>query len=139
MCARRRGESPPSCAALVELEQMSERLDRRVERLQLLRLELPQARGQPGGALGLDRAQHLVARRRKREPDPTLVAFDRSPLDEAGLLQFGDELGHAWDGHPLDRSQLAHADSGPQLDLDEQADMASGDAERVDFPPELAV
>src|SRR6187397_3043032 len=105
MCARRRGESPPSCAALVELEQMSERLDRRVERLELLRLELPQACGQPGGSLGLDRAQHLVARLCERKPDPALVALDRSSLDEAGFLQPGDELGHSWDGHPLDRRQ----------------------------------
>ena len=135
---RRRGGWPPSSGAL-RFEQVDERLDRGVDRLQLLRLELAQTRGEPGRPLRLHGPKDLVAPGREGEADPALVALDRGSLDEAGLLQARDELRHARNGHPLERRELAHPDSRPVLDLDEEADLASGHAERVDLTPQLAV
>src|SRR5262249_19736384 len=68
-----------------------------------------------------------------------VIPLDRRPLDKAGVLELRDELGHARNRHPFDRGQLAHADPRPRLDLDEEPDLASGDAERVDLAPQLAV
>ena len=76
-----------------------------------------------------------MAGRGEREPDAALVAFDRRPLNEPCIFEPCDELGHAGDGHPLERCQLPHADAGPVLDLDEQAYLGACHAEGVDLPP----
>src|SRR5580765_5803811 len=139
MCALRRGESQPSSALSLELEQMSKRLDGRIDRLELLGIELAQACCEPGGPLRLDRSEHLVSGRRQGEADAALVACDRGTLDESRLLEPRDELGHAGDGHPLDRGELSHADSGARLDLHEQPDLAACDAQGMDLAPQLPV
>src|SRR4051812_7790079 len=118
---------------------MGKRLDRGVDRLELLRVELPQARRQPRSALGLDRAEHLVPGGSKGKPHAALVTLDRGALHEACLLQPCDELRHTGDGHPLERGELAHADARPVLDLDEEPHLPAGHAEGMDLPPQLAV
>jgi hypothetical protein len=135
---RRHGGSPRSRRSLC-FEQVHQRLDRGVDRLELLRVELAQPCGEPGRPLRLDGAKDLVTRNGEGEADAALVALDRRALHEPGFLQARDELRHARNGHPLERRELAHPDSRPVLDLDEEADLASGHAERVDLTPQLAV
>ena len=120
-------------------EQVCERLDRRVDRLELLGVEVAQARREPGRPLRLDRAEDLLACGRERQADAALVSLDGRPLDEACLFEAGDELGHAGNRHPLERGQLADPDPGVALDLDEERDLAAGHAQRVDLAPELPV
>ena len=76
---------------------------------------------------------------RQREPNAALIAFDRRAADEPCFLEPGDELRHPGHGHPLESGELAHPDSGMELDLNEERDLAAGDPERVDLPPELPV
>ena len=118
---------------------MCERLDRGVDRVELVRVELAQARGQPGRQRRLDRAEDLLARGRQRQSDAALVSHDRRPLDEAGVLEAGNELGHAGHRHPLERGELPDPDPGVVLDLDEQRDLPPGHSERVDLPAKLPV
>ena len=76
---------------------------------------------------------------RQRQPDAALIALDGRSADEPCFLEPGDELRHPGHGHALEGGELAHPDSRTELDLNEERDLAAGDPERVDLPPELPV
>ena len=80
-----------------------------------------------------------MARGRQREPNAALIARDGGAADEPCFLEPGDELRHPGHGYALEGGELAHADSRIDLDLNEERDLAAGDSERVDLPPELSV
>ena len=75
----------------------------------------------------------------QRQPNAALIALDRCAADEPCFLEPGDELRHPGHGHPLEGGELAHPDSWMELDLNEERDLAAGNPERVDLPPELPV
>ena len=80
-----------------------------------------------------------MARGRQREPNAALIARDGGAADEPCFLEPGDELRHPGHGHALEGGELAHPNSRTELDLNEKRDLAAGDPERVDLPPELPV
>ncbi len=80
-----------------------------------------------------------MSRRSEGQPDAALVACDGRPLDEACLLQAGDELRHTWHGHALEAGELADPDPRPVPDLDEERHLAAGHTQGVNLPPELPV
>src|SRR5205807_3403496 len=105
---------------------------------ELVVFEHAQARGEPGSALRAHGTQDPAAVLGQREPDASLVPADGVASHEAGFLQPRDELRHSGNGDSLAGGELAHANPGRLLDLDEERNLASRDAERVDLAAELA-
>src|SRR5438067_2286843 len=102
-----------TCAsrALFLVQQSVERLDRSLDRGELVGTEPAQARREPGGAARADAAQHALALFGERQPDSPAVVRARCALDEPVALEPVDMLGHRGRRDTLAGGELAHADS----------------------------
>src|SRR5262249_1879187 len=76
---------------------------------------------------------------RDAEADPPAVVGRRLANDQARSLEAPDVLGHARRRHPLERGELADTDPGASLDREQQRGLTTGDTERVNLPPQMAV
>ena len=85
----------------------------------------------------LTSGQHLVAGGGHGQSDAAAVG-SACALDQPRRLQPDDVAGHAGRGNALALCELGGGDPGARLDLDEQADLPAGHAERVDLAAQLA-
>ena len=123
----------------VVLEQPAERGKRSLERGELLRLEAPESRREPGSAPAPGGAQDANALIRQRQLDPTPIAHRASPCDQAAGLEAVNRGGHRGRRHTFPFGELAHADSRVRADRPEERCLAAGDSERRELLAQLPV
>src|SRR5580765_1031677 len=135
MCGARRGAAAPS---RLDLEQLEQRLDGRVDRLELRGRQPAQPLGEPRRATTLYGGKHTCAFGCELEPDATPVR-ELGATNKARGFEPRGVLRHSWRRHALPTRQLADLDPRFLLDLDQQRDLAPRDRQRVELAPQLAV
>src|SRR5207248_10202659 len=93
----------------------------------------------PGGAPRVDGAEDALPFRGDAKADPSPVLVRGLADDHPGGLETPHVLRHSRRRHPLERRELANADSRPALDREEKRGLATGDAERMNLPPQMTI
>ena len=126
-----RRDSPGAGADLVE------RPERRMDPLPLLRAQLLEPVGEPGGALDAHGLENLFAVACDVQPDPATVGGPFAP-DQLLPLEPGEVARDPWSRETLPFGELLRRHAGVELDRYEQRDLTAGDAAGVGLTPEVA-
>ena len=117
---------------------MTERLDRGLDRRQLVVVETAEAVGEPGRSAGADASQQAFSLVREGKPDAAAVAFVADAREEDRLLEPVDVSRERGSRDSLFGGELAQAHPGVLADEPEQCDLATRDPELLGLLPQLA-
>ena len=93
----------------VVLEQLPQRLDRRLDRSQSVGIERTEPLGKPGRSSFADRAEQALPLGRQLEPDAAPVDLGAQPPQQSGALEPVDLLGERGSGDRLHLRQARAA------------------------------